>query len=57
MKIAVVMEFNGLSEEEIQELLSSKFADAKGYGVKASVLNQQGYEEVEKILNDEVSER
>lgn len=50
------MEFNGLSEEEVQELLSSKFSDAKGYGLTASILSQQGHEKVEKILKNEVSE-
>ena len=51
MKKCVIIEFSGMTESEIQEFLSEKFAVMpKGTGATISCLNEKGYEKVKEIM-------
>ena len=51
MKKAVVFEFSGLNSEEIKELISDKFSSMEKGGLTVSVLSEEGYEKVNKIID------
>ena len=46
----VILEFSGLTSEEIQELISEKFSNMEKGGLKVSVLSEEGSEKVNKMI-------
>lgn len=52
---AVVLEFSGLTSEEIQELISDKFSIMEKGGLKVSILSEEGSKKVNKIIDGKKS--
>ena len=49
-KIAVVLEFNGYTQEELQYYLSERFVGMKKGKMTASILSESGYEKVKDLM-------
>ncbi len=48
-KLAVLMEFNGYTKDELEAYLSLKFGSMTKGGMTASILSQSGYEKVKYV--------
>lgn len=48
-KLAVLMEFNGYTKDELEAYLSMKFGSMTKGGMTASILSQSGYEKVKYV--------
>ena len=49
-KIAVIMEFNGYTQDELQDYLTLKFGSMTKGGMIASVLSQSGYKKAKAVI-------
>lgn len=51
-KIAVIMEFNGYTQDELQDYLTLKFVPMTKGGMTASFLSQTGYKRAKAVILD-----
>lgn len=49
-KLAVLMEFNGYTKDELEAYLSLKFGSMTKGGMTASILSQSGYEKAKSVI-------
>lgn len=49
-KLAVLMEFNGYTKDELEDYLSLKFGSMTKGGMTASILSQSGYEKAKSAI-------
>lgn len=52
-KLAVLMEFNGYTKDELEAYLSLKFGSMTKGGMTASILSQSGYEKAKSVIFDQ----
>ena len=52
-KLAVLMEFNGYTKDELEAYLSLKFGSMTIGGMTASILSQSGYEKAKSVIFDQ----
>lgn len=51
-KIAVILEFNGYTQDELQDYLTLKFVSMTKGGMTASFLSQTGYKRAKAVILD-----
>ncbi|WP_416336696.1 hypothetical protein, partial [Enterococcus casseliflavus] len=49
-KLAVLMEFNGYTKDELEAYLSLKFGSMTKGGMTASILSKSGYEKAKSVI-------
>lgn len=52
-KLAVLMEFNGYTKDELEAYLSLKFGSMTKGGMTASILSQSGYKKAKSVIFDQ----
>ena len=54
-KLAVLMEFNGYTKDELEAYLSLKFGSMTKGGMTASILSQSEYEKINSMIKESAS--